>query len=56
MCGIGKRYEEIIDHIVSGCPELAKTENIRRHNKAAAYVDTLENMSALQHPSIGQVV
>lgn len=55
MCRICNRYEETIDHNVSGCPELAKAEYIQRHNKAVAY--TLENMSALQqHPSIGQVV
>ena len=38
MCRICNRYEETIDHIVSGCPELAKTEYIQRHNKAAAYI------------------
>ncbi|CAH3015265.1 unnamed protein product, partial [Porites evermanni] len=27
-----------IDHLVSGCPELAKTEYIHRHNKAAAHM------------------
>ena len=31
-----RRYEETIDHIVCGCPELAKTEYIHRHNKIAA--------------------
>ena len=54
MCSIYNRYEETIDHNVSGCPELAKAEYIQRHNKVAAY--TLENISALQHPSIGQVI
>ena len=29
-------FHETIDHLVSGCPELAKTEYTRRHNKAAA--------------------
>ena len=33
MCG---HFEETIDHLVSGCPELAKTEYVHRHNKAAA--------------------
>ena len=35
MCN---KYDETIDHIVSGCPELAKTEYIHRHDKAAAYI------------------
>ena len=30
--------DETIDHLVSGCPELAKTEYIHRHNKAAAHM------------------
>ena len=34
LCG---RFDETIDHLVSGCPELAKTEYTRRHNKAAAH-------------------
>ena len=34
-CG---RFEETIDHLVSGCPELAKTDYIHRHNKAAAHM------------------
>ena len=33
LCG---RFDENIDHLVSGCPELAKNEYIHRHNKAAA--------------------
>ena len=35
MCN---KYDETIDHIVSGCPELAKTEYTHRHDKAAAYI------------------
>ena len=31
-------FNEVIDHLVSGCPELAKTEYIHRHNKAAAHM------------------
>ena len=27
-----------LDHITSGCPELAKTEYVHRHNKVATYV------------------
>ena len=36
-CRICGRFQEAVDHI-SGCPELAKTEYIHRHNKVAAYV------------------
>ena len=35
LCG---RFDETIDHLVSGCPELAKTNYIHRHNKAAAHM------------------
>ena len=35
MCS---QYEEIEDHIVSGCEVLAKAEYISRHDKAAAYL------------------
>ncbi|CAH3018309.1 unnamed protein product [Porites evermanni] len=35
MCS---QHEETVDHIVPGCEELAKTEYISRHNKAAAYL------------------
>ena len=35
---LGGRFQETIDHLVSGCPELAKTEYIHRHNKAAAHM------------------
>ncbi|CAH3147912.1 unnamed protein product, partial [Porites evermanni] len=31
-------FDETIDHLVSGCPELAKTKYIHRHNKAAAHM------------------
>ena len=37
-CRIFGKFEESIDHIVSGCPELAKTEYLSRHNKTAAYI------------------
>ena len=36
-CRICGKYKETEDHIVSGCPELAKTEYIRQH-KAVAYL------------------
>ena len=35
ICG---QFQETVDHLFSGCPELAKTEYIQRHNKAAAYL------------------
>ena len=38
LCRLCNRYDESIDHILSGCPELAKTEYINRHNNAAAYM------------------
>ena len=38
QCRICGKHEESIDHIISGCSELAKTEYIQRHNKAAAYL------------------
>ena len=35
MCS---QHEDSVDHIVSGCEVLAKTEYISRHNKTAAYL------------------
>ena len=35
LCG---HFDKTIDHLVSGCPELAKTKYIHRHNKAAAHM------------------
>ena len=32
------KYEETVDHIVSGCPKLTQTEYINRHDKATAYI------------------
>ena len=34
-CRISSQHEETVDHIVSGCEILAKTEYISRHNNAA---------------------
>ena len=31
-------YDETTDHIASGCPVLAKSEFIQRHDKAASYM------------------
>lgn len=38
MCRICGQFQETIDHIVAGCPELAKTEYLHRHDKAASYL------------------
>ena len=38
-CRMCSQHEETVDHIVSGCEVLAKTEYISRHNKAAAYLN-----------------
>ena len=35
-CTMCSQHEETVDHIVSGCEVLAKTEFISRHDKAAA--------------------
>ena len=49
LCRLCNRYDESIDHILSGCPELlAKTEYIKRHNNAAAYM----HWKILQHYNI----
>ena len=38
MCRNCGQFQETVNHLVSGCPELAKPEYIQRHNKAAAYL------------------
>ena len=38
MCRICGQFQKTIDHIVAGCPELAKTEYLQRHDKAASYL------------------
>ena len=38
LCRICHNHEETVDHIISGCPVLAKTNYLERHNKAAAYI------------------
>ena len=35
---LSAQFQKTIDHIVAGCPELAKTEYLHRHNKAATYL------------------
>ena len=37
-CRLCNKSQETIDHIISGCPELAKTEYIHRHNKVATHL------------------
>ena len=36
LCRLCNKYDESINHLVAGCPELAKTDYIKRHNNAAA--------------------
>ena len=38
MCRICGQYQETIDHIVAGFPELAQTEYLHRQDKAASYL------------------
>jgi hypothetical protein len=37
-CRLCKEYEETIDHLISGCPTLAKNEYIIRHNKVCTHL------------------
>ena len=37
-CRMCSQHEETVDHIVSGCEVLAKTEYISRQNEAAAHL------------------
>ena len=37
-CRICGKFQETIDHITSGCPQLAKTEYLHRHDKVGAYI------------------
>ena len=48
LCRLCNRYDESIEHILYECPELAKTEYIKRHNNAAAYM----HWKILQHYNI----
>ena len=48
LCRIYHKHEETVNHIISGCPELAKTDHLERHNKAAAYI----HWKVCQHYSI----
>ena len=37
-CRMCSQHEQTVDHIVSGCEVLVKTEYISRHNNAAEYL------------------
>ena len=37
-CRMYSQHEETVNHILSGCEVLARTEYITKHNKAAAYL------------------
>ena len=37
-CRFCKENQETIDHLISGCPTLAKAEYIQRHNKVGQYI------------------
>ena len=38
MCRRCGQYQETGDHIVAGCPELAKSDYLHRHDKATSYL------------------
>jgi hypothetical protein len=42
-CRLCKEYEETIDHLIPGCPILAKNEYVIRYDKSL-YTSTLLNM------------
>jgi hypothetical protein len=44
-----KQHEEIIDHITSGCPILAKNEYLMRHDKVCTHFHYSINMQSLKH-------
>ena len=52
LCRVCNKQEETVDHIMSVCSELTKTDYLERANKAAAYYP-LEGLSALRN---GEVV
>jgi hypothetical protein len=37
-CRLCKEYEETTDHLISGCPTLAKNEYIIRHDKVCTHL------------------
>ena len=38
LCRICRKYEETVDHIISGCPVLAPKEYMDRHDKIGQYI------------------
>ena len=34
-CRVCEQFQETVDHITSGCPELAETEYLHRHNSCS---------------------
>ena len=38
LCRFCDQYVETIDHLIAGCPILAKKEHLERHNKVAQYI------------------
>jgi hypothetical protein len=40
-CRLCHQFEETIDHLISGCPVLARTEYLQRHDKIATYIHWL---------------
>lgn len=41
LCRLCHQFEETIDHLTSGCPVLAKTEYLHRHNRIGTYIHWL---------------
>ena len=41
LCRLCHQFDESIDHLTSGCPVLAKTEYLYRHDKIATYIHWL---------------
>jgi hypothetical protein len=64
-CRWWKEYEETIDHIISGCPTLAKNDYIIRHNKVCTHlhysickklgIETAENWYSLIPKSVTEL-
>lgn len=38
LCRICSKYGKTVDHVISGCPELAKTEYTHRHDRVGSYI------------------
>ena len=37
-CRLCDKFNKTIDHLISGCPTLAKTEYVNRHNRVGTYI------------------